>query len=833
MAALRVLIFVGAALALPSSELLADDECAEDGSCALQALQVRSSRSSSQSGCHDVTEKDGPNECMKAIQWARSDGVFAHPDWYPGMTANSSLPEWQLAIHNTKKPACPRPCSIPEKRPWCADKPAPMLWAPAVEGEAIDVKILSYNLFWWHLFGVEGGRGNSAGNLIKNSDSPKYDVMGFQECEDKERVLGPVGLLDEYTAFDGTHAICMAYRKDTWALLKHGQSDVAEDMKTEYYGTRGTQWMQLEHKKTGRKLFFMNHHGPLSVNSGGLCGGKATAHHLMDVMAKNADIGDTLVLVGDFNANAASTTLQNLWPHLTHVYNSGSFGGVDNIFSNVDRESVMQTTDLGSGGSDHHAISAVIHVGPNNSSENISANSTGNDSSASTDRSIDTANITVADLSKQENCGKAYQQCGGTVNGKPFAGAKCCQANLTCQSNDQYYSQCVEVKAPQPGSSSISGGEQPEPAFAVHTLERARGYEGCLLEPQVQYVIEDGWKDYQPNVADPRACCERCEGQGACKAWVWTDWDENTHGPACTLQGGRVVSKLAKDGFVSGLPKIQAVSEANATAVLAKIPTAKKAAAAYTAEEAAAARAVEKAARAKVAEAEEAARSAQKTAAEKAEEEKAATKAAADAADQQQSASADAHNATVEQAAAEEAADALQKVADKAFKDAEAAKEAANVSIAEAKQTDSMTNASANDSQDARGAARNASNAAEEAAAVIAEAAVKAERQAAVAKEAAQAAAAEASEKKHIADEAAAKALRAAKAAEVAAAASEAAEKAAAAAAADVRAAMEAETDAAAKAVEKAAAAKAAAEAAAAEQEVAEAAPNLSWEPSL
>lgn len=77
-------------------------------------------------------------------------------------------------------------------------------------------------------------------------------------------------------------------------------------------------------------------------------------------MAKRGKEGDLLVLAGDFNANAASSTVQSLWPHLHHVYNSPSFGGVDNIFANVASDAVMETNDLGSGGSDHHAISAVL-----------------------------------------------------------------------------------------------------------------------------------------------------------------------------------------------------------------------------------------------------------------------------------------------------------------------------------------------------------------------------------------------------------------------------------------------------------------------------------------
>ena len=59
------------------------------------------------------------------------------------------------------------------------------------------IQVLSYNLFWWHLFKVEGGRSGSAGHLIRSTSQPPYDVMGFQECEDPEKVLGPAGLLQD------------------------------------------------------------------------------------------------------------------------------------------------------------------------------------------------------------------------------------------------------------------------------------------------------------------------------------------------------------------------------------------------------------------------------------------------------------------------------------------------------------------------------------------------------------------------------------------------------------------------------------------------------------
>merc|ERR1740121_2435889 len=80
------------------------------------------------------------------------------------------------------------------------------------------VKVLSYYLFWWSLFGVRHGNGNSVGKLIHSTNSPlKYDLMGFQECEDGTRVLRGAGLLSQFEVYQfapltKTSAICMAFR---------------------------------------------------------------------------------------------------------------------------------------------------------------------------------------------------------------------------------------------------------------------------------------------------------------------------------------------------------------------------------------------------------------------------------------------------------------------------------------------------------------------------------------------------------------------------------------------------------------------------------------------
>lgn len=345
--------------------LQSDDECS-DGVCALSALQLRGASQSSTSStsaldasCHDAVPGEA---CYDEIMWALTQGIFQHPDWYPGLSSDSSHVQFQMVVHKNAPGKCPSPCVAGQDvtpSHWCDAAALPRLWAPA--GPLPPVRVLSYNLFWWSLFKARKGNGNSAGLIIKTAaDDVPIDFMGFQECEDPNLVLQPVGLLSDYEAFLGPHAVCMAYRKATWELLEHGAQEVAEDMPTRWYGKRGSMWMRLKHRDTGATVLFLNHHGPLSVNSGGICGGTATATNLMQLMSQKGQVGDLIILVGDFNANAASLTIQGLWPFLTHAFAGDSFGGVDNIFTNAPATSVLKADILGSGGSDHTAVAAVI-----------------------------------------------------------------------------------------------------------------------------------------------------------------------------------------------------------------------------------------------------------------------------------------------------------------------------------------------------------------------------------------------------------------------------------------------------------------------------------------
>eukprot|EP00434_Breviolum_minutum_P036763 symbB.v1.2.032586.t1/scaffold3927.1/size48165/2 len=191
-------------------DFLADDECeGTESPCSLHALQLKGERTGRQLvGCHTTQRGE---RCFREIQWARTVGMSSHPEWYPNLTKNSSILDFQKFMYERFPGRCPIPCGVPLPKKWCAWPNAGDLSAPA-EGPPMSIKVLSYNLFWWSLYRVRQGEGDSAGNLIKaeiEEDRP-FDVMGFQECESGLRVLEPAWVGQSVTAHGLSEHICIS-----------------------------------------------------------------------------------------------------------------------------------------------------------------------------------------------------------------------------------------------------------------------------------------------------------------------------------------------------------------------------------------------------------------------------------------------------------------------------------------------------------------------------------------------------------------------------------------------------------------------------------------------
>merc|ERR1740121_1816300 len=51
--------------------------------------------------------------CYETVSWNNNSGIWSNPDWYPGLSDNSSFEEFQLSAHKKNPAECPKPC---EKR---------------------------------------------------------------------------------------------------------------------------------------------------------------------------------------------------------------------------------------------------------------------------------------------------------------------------------------------------------------------------------------------------------------------------------------------------------------------------------------------------------------------------------------------------------------------------------------------------------------------------------------------------------------------------------------------------------------------------------------------
>lgn len=248
---------------------------------------------------------------------------------------------------------------------WCRANPPSRQWSatPGCVGaqRSVTIKVLTYNLFWWHLFGVRGGANRMAGKLIERTGS--YDFMGFQECDDVNRIIGDANLARTHDVYRGVHAVSNAWAKATWRAIANGHVEIAEDHRSQWYGKRAVVWSRLQHREQGKIVFFMNFHGPLPVGGagGGFCGAEATAYNMMKVIGDHARMGDCVVLVGDFNAVKKSKLLNTIGKYLKHQFQGKSFGGVDNFYTNG-CATLVSTKNLGNGGSDHDALSATFQV---------------------------------------------------------------------------------------------------------------------------------------------------------------------------------------------------------------------------------------------------------------------------------------------------------------------------------------------------------------------------------------------------------------------------------------------------------------------------------------
>jgi len=68
-----------------------------------------SSKAEERTKCRTAVQGD---KCYKAAHWAQTDGIFAHPEWYPGLSHHAGVAQFQAFVHSySANHECPHaPC---------------------------------------------------------------------------------------------------------------------------------------------------------------------------------------------------------------------------------------------------------------------------------------------------------------------------------------------------------------------------------------------------------------------------------------------------------------------------------------------------------------------------------------------------------------------------------------------------------------------------------------------------------------------------------------------------------------------------------------------------
>lgn len=279
------------------------------------------------------------------------------PKRSPRFKTGLHIYNWNEEVARTQAP----PGCFVVSDPW------PVITTPK-EPVGSQIVAMSFNLEWWSNF--DHAKPPEFHYYIKTKENPAtrflvhngmgLDFLGMQECMNAEFVLEATGLWKEYKGVTGPEGVCAVWRDSIWELVNHDWNYVGEDKLQEFWGRRGVLWVRAKHRENGHHVLFVVHHGPLPINSGGLCGGPALAYGIMKVIEGQQKEGDIVILLGDFNANDGGETIQTLKQHLRRVAQGHAFDGVDNVFTNLPRYFPDGSGTFQGGGSDHDPLQAVL-----------------------------------------------------------------------------------------------------------------------------------------------------------------------------------------------------------------------------------------------------------------------------------------------------------------------------------------------------------------------------------------------------------------------------------------------------------------------------------------
>lgn len=231
------------------------------------------------------------------------------------------------------------------------------------EEEQHSISVATYNLFWWCVSNQywkcpQNSNGQGFGQLYSRiRQNGPYDLIGFQECDNVEQVLGGSGLAG-FGHSGGDSGLGMAWNSGRFEVIEGPNFvPVAGDR----YGPRKINWVRLRQIAGGSVIFFANAHGPVDQCWGGQ--GQVVGDSYQRAIAENKKPGDVVIFTGDFNCGGqhGRDTIDKLTQFYADDAVDNSFGGADHVFASKGIR-VLESHSTDGTPSDHELLKVRLVV---------------------------------------------------------------------------------------------------------------------------------------------------------------------------------------------------------------------------------------------------------------------------------------------------------------------------------------------------------------------------------------------------------------------------------------------------------------------------------------
>jgi len=226
--------------------------------------------------------------------------------------------------------------------------PAPPAPTPS-SGDSIQIRVVSYNLYWWNAFQQNSWK--SQGIVDNIRDNLRPDTLGMQECEDPSQIQSRAGGYYAASPFAGGQGVSV--KPGVFSVEASGSRDLQA---TGYWGPRYVTWAKLRHSASGRSFWHFNTHWCVSdCDQWKRFGG---AQNMVSTIQQMAG-GEPVVVTGDFNAGQSEPGIQHF---LQNGFAIAEWSWVDSVFYSTAHWTKVGNYVGDAAGSDHSPIVADLRL---------------------------------------------------------------------------------------------------------------------------------------------------------------------------------------------------------------------------------------------------------------------------------------------------------------------------------------------------------------------------------------------------------------------------------------------------------------------------------------